>query len=225
MILELLMESSYPFQIERDEMVCSQIEHRGIHNPRLLAALRSIPRHLFMPKGDERFAYMDKPNPIGYKQTISQPYITALMTSLASLEGTETVLEIGTGSGYQAALLATLARQVVSIERIPELADRASKVIDEIGITNIEIHTGDGSLGYPRSAPYNAILVTAAAPSAPQVLLEQLAVGGKLIIPTGEPGVQQLQVWQREGDRFDSEDIIPVAFVPLLGKFGWKEPE
>jgi protein-L-isoaspartate(D-aspartate) O-methyltransferase len=147
------------------------------------------------------------------------------MTSLACLEGPETVLEIGTGSGYQAVLLAILSRQVISIERIPELAERASRVIAEIGFTNVEIHTGDGSLGYPQSAPYNAILVTAAAPSAPQVLLDQLAVGGKLIIPTGEPGVQQLQVWQREANHFDYEDIIPVAFVPLLGEFGWKVPE
>lgn len=216
------MEAAYPFQSERDEMVRSQIEYRGLHNPRLLAAMRTLPRHLFVLKDDEIIAYRDEPIPIGFKQTISQPYITALMTSLANLEGDETVMEVGTGSGYQAALLALLAKRVVSIERIPELAERASKVINEIGITNVEIHTGDGSLGYARAAPYQAILVTAAAPSAPQVLLDQLSDGGKLIIPTGERGVQQLQVWQREADRFEYEDILPVAFVPLLGRFGWR---
>lgn len=216
------MEAAYPFQSERDEMVRSQIEYRGLHNPRLLAAMRTLPRHLFVLKDDQIIAYRDEPIPIGFKQTISQPYITALMTSLANLEGDETVMEVGTGSGYQAALLALLAKRVVSIERIPELAERASKVINEIGITNVEIHTGDGSLGYARAAPYQAILVTAAAPSAPQVLLDQLSDGGKLIIPTGERGVQQLQVWQREADRFEYEDILPVAFVPLLGRFGWR---
>jgi protein-L-isoaspartate(D-aspartate) O-methyltransferase len=222
MILEIPVEAAYPFQSERDEMVRSQIEYRGLHNPRLLAAMRTLPRHLFVLKDDEIIAYRDEPIPIGFKQTISQPYITALMTSLANLEGDETVMEVGTGSGYQAALLALLAKRVVSIERIPELAKRASKVINEIGITNVEIHTGDGSLGYARAAPYQAILVTAAAPSAPQVLLDQLSDGGKLIIPTGERGVQQLQVWQREADRFEYEDILPVAFVPLLGRFGWR---
>jgi protein-L-isoaspartate(D-aspartate) O-methyltransferase len=222
MILEIPVEAAYPFQSERDEMVRSQIEYRGLHNPRLLAAMRTLPRHLFVLKDDEIIAYRDEPIPIGFKQTISQPYITALMTSLANLEGDETVMEVGTGSGYQAALLALLAKRVVSIERIPELAERASKVINEIGITNVEIHTGDGSLGYARAAPYQAILVTAAAPSAPQVLLDQLSDGGKLIIPTGERGVQQLQVWQREADRFEYEDILPVAFVPLLGRFGWR---
>jgi len=225
MILEIPVEADYTFQMERDEMVRSQIEYRGIHNPRLLAAMRSLPRHLFVQKDDEILAYRDEPIPIGYKQTISQPYITALMTSLACLEGHETVLEVGTGSGYQAALLAMLAKRVISMERIPELAERARRVIDKIGITNVEIHTGDGSLGYPRAAPYNAILVTAAAPVAPQVLLNQLAEGGKLIIPAGDRGVQQLQVWQREADRFEYEDILPVAFVPLLGRFGWKVPE
>lgn len=216
------MEATYTFQLERDEMVRSQIEQRGISNTRLLEAMRTLPRHLFVLKDDEIFAYRDEPIPIGFKQTISQPYITAMMTSLACLEGEETVLEVGTGSGYQAALLANLAMRVISIERIPELAERARKVIEKIGITNVEIHTGDGSLGYPHAAPYQAILVTASAPSAPQVLLNQLDEGGKLIIPTGDRGVQQLQVWQRQANHFEYEDILPVAFVPLLGRFGWK---
>ena len=216
------MEATSTFQFERDEMMRSQIERRGLLNPRLLAAMRALPRHLFVLKGDEGMSYRDEPIPIGFRQTISQPYIIALMTSLAGLEGHETVLEVGTGSGYQAALL---AERVISIERIPELAGRAGKLIQEIGITNVEIHTGDGSLGFPLLAPYQVILVTAAAPSAPQALLDQLAYGGKLIIPAGDRGVQQLQVWQREGDRFEYEDILPVAFVPLLGRFGWEIPE
>lgn len=225
MILEQILDNTYTFEIERDEMVRSQIEFRGLHDPRLLSAIRSLPRHLFVRKEDELNAYNDEPIPIGFNQTISQPYITALMTSLACLEGQETVLEVGTGSGYQAALLALLAKRVISIERIPELAARAKKVIQELGIINVEIHSGDGSLGYPEAAPYDAILVTAAAPSTPQILLDQLTNNGRLIIPTGERGIQQLQVWQREIDRFEYEDILPVAFVPLLGKFGWKVSE
>jgi protein-L-isoaspartate(D-aspartate) O-methyltransferase len=217
------METVFSFDKERESMVREQIERRGVHEPRLLEALRALPRHRFVREGDERFAYNDEPLPIGFGQTISQPYITALMTSLACLEGNEVVLEIGTGSGYQAALLGMLARKVISIERIPELAKRAEKTLEEIGIKDIEIHLGDGTLGYPPAAPYQAILVTAAAPSAPQTLLDQLSDGGRLVIPAGEKGVQQLQVWQRLGSRFESEDIIPVAFVPLLGQFGWKE--
>jgi protein-L-isoaspartate(D-aspartate) O-methyltransferase len=225
MILEVSVEATYTFQMERDEMVRDQIEQRGISDPRLLEVMSNLPRHLFVLKDDEIFAYRDEPIPIGFKQTISQPYITALMTSLAGLEGEETVLEVGTGSGYQAAVLAKLALRVISIERIPELAERARKVIEKLGISNVEIHTGDGSLGYPRAAPFQAILVTAAAPSAPQILLNQLDEGGKLIIPTGERGYQQLQVWQRQANHFEYEDILPVAFVPLLGRFGWKIQE
>jgi protein-L-isoaspartate(D-aspartate) O-methyltransferase len=215
----------YPdYQQEREEMVHRQIEERGLKNYRLLEALRKLPRHLFVQPGDEAFAYYDEPIPIGYHQTISQPYITALMTSLAALEGDETVLEIGTGSGYQAALLGMLAKRVITLERIPELAVRARKIIDALSIANVEIITGDGTSGYPETSPYQAILVTAAAPSVPQALLDQLADGGRLIIPVGSHSLQQLQVWQRTGSRFDSEDILPVVFVPLLGQFGWKEP-
>ncbi|KPL71207.1 protein-L-isoaspartate O-methyltransferase [Leptolinea tardivitalis] len=211
------------FQQEREDMVRWQIEERGLHNQRLLEALRKLPRHLFVQPGDEIYAYYDEPIPIGFHQTISQPYITALMTSLAALEGKETVLEVGTGSGYQAALLGMLSNRVISMERIPELAERARKIVDEVGIKNVEIIIGDGTGGYPPEAPYQAILVTAAAPSVPQVLLDQLTDGGRLIIPTGTRSLQQLQVWQRRGSHFDSEDILPVVFVPLLGQYGWKE--
>jgi len=217
------MEENFPFEFERNRMVSEQIERRGLHESCLLAAMRSIPRHSFVPNDLSRNAYRDEPLPIGFNQTISQPYIAALMTSLAGLTGVEKVLEIGTGSGYQAALLGKMAGKVISIELIPELAERAKSVLGELGILNVEIHTGDGSAGFPLGAPYQAILVTAAAPSAPQVLLEQLADGGKMIIPTGVKGAQVLQVWQRVSGRFESENIIPVAFVPLLGIYGWKE--
>jgi protein-L-isoaspartate(D-aspartate) O-methyltransferase len=222
--MEPVMENSPHFIQEREEMVHRQIEERGLRNNRLLGALRELPRHRFVQHGDEVIAYLDEPLPIGYHQTISQPYITALMTSLAGLEGDETVLEVGTGSGYQAALLGLLAKKVISMERIPELADRARRILAELGITNVEILTGDGTTGYLPGSPYQAILVTAAAPSVPQMLLDQLAEGGRLIIPTGSRCVQELQVWQRTGNRFDSENILPVVFVPLLGEFGWKEP-
>jgi len=211
------------FSRERERMVHEQIEARGLKNYRLLDALRKLPRHKFVQPGDEMYAYNDEPVPIGYHQTISQPYIVALMTSLAALEGDETVLEVGTGSGYQAALLGKLAKRVISLERIPELAERSRKTLDGLGIINVEVITGDGTLGYPSSAPYDAILVTAAAPSVPRALLDQLTEGGRLVIPSGGKSVQQLQVWTRSGNRFDSEDILPVTFVPLLGEFGWKD--
>lgn len=210
------------FTVERERMVREQIENRGLKNYRLVEALRKLPRHKFVQPGDEMYAYYDEPVPIGYHQTISQPYIVALMTSLAALEGTETVLEVGTGSGYQAALLGMLAKKVVSLERIPELAERARKTLSGLNISNVDVITTDGTLGYPPAAPYQAILVTAAAPLVPQPLLDQLAEEGRLIIPAGSKSIQQLQVWTRNGSRFNSEDILPVAFVPLLGEYGWK---
>jgi protein-L-isoaspartate(D-aspartate) O-methyltransferase len=218
-------DEEHRFSRERERMVHDQIEARGLKNYRLLEALRKLPRHKFVQPGDEIYAYYDEPVPIGYHQTISQPYIVALMTSLAALEGNETVLEIGTGSGYQAALLGLLAGKVFSMERIPELADRARKTLSLQGITNVNVINGDGTLGYPSAAPYDAILVTAAAPSVPRALLDQLVEGGRLIIPAGGKSVQQLQVWTRAGNRFDSEDILSVAFVPLLGEYGWKDSE
>lgn len=216
------MKAPIPYLSEREEMVHRQIESRGLHNTRLLDALSRLPRHKFVRPGDEAYAYYDEPLPIGFGQTISQPYITALMTSLAGLEGNENVLEIGTGSGYQAALLGLLARQVTSIERIPELANHARQVIAELDISNVDVITGDGTIGYAQMAPYKAILVTAGAPSVPQALLDQLSDGGRLIIPVGSRSVQNLVVWQKNGRRFDEENILPVVFVPLRGEFGWK---
>ena len=202
-------------------MVAHQIEQRGLRDPRLLAALRSVPRHLFVPENQRGMAYDDYPLAIGSGQTISQPYIVALMTDLLQLRGQENVLEIGTGSGYQAAILACLAGCVVTIERYEFLALRARQVLAELGYLNIQVHTGDGALGWPAAAPFQGILVTAAAPSPPAPLLEQLADGGRLVIPVGGRSGQTLQVWQRQGTEFEHEDILPVAFVPLRGKHGW----
>ena len=213
------------FEEKRMEMVSGQIERRGLTGARLLQALRTVPRHRFVPLDEQDQAYHDSPLPIGSGQTISQPYIVALMTSLAVLEGDENVLEIGTGSGYQAAVLACLAKTVHTIERHAALSDWASRTLEELGYKNVHVHLGDGSLGWPEAAPYQAILVTAAAPRPPQPLLDQLAQGGRLIIPIGERHLQDLQVWQRTGQQFASESIIPVAFVPFRGELGWQEDQ
>jgi protein-L-isoaspartate(D-aspartate) O-methyltransferase len=217
------MEKSY--EDKRMEMVSGQIERRGLTEARLLQALRKVPRHRFVPLDLLDQAYNDSPLPIGSGQTISQPYIVALMTSLAVLVGDENVLEIGTGSGYQAAVLACLAKTVHTIERYAILYDWASRTLEELDYKNVYVHLGDGSLGWPEAAPYQAIIVTAAAPHPPQPLLDQLEEGGRLIIPIGERRLQDLQVWQRTGQQFAWESIIPVAFVPLRGELGWKEDQ
>ncbi len=209
----------------RLRMVNEQIVRRGLQDERLLDAFRRVPRHLFVPPQYRHLAYTDMPLPIGRGQTISQPYIVALMISLLRLHGDEKVLEIGTGSGYQAALLAYLAREVHTIEYIPELAEQAEARLKALGLTNVFCHVGDGSLGWASAAPYHGIVVAAAAPQVPQPLLEQLAEGGRLVIPVGNRRYQDLQVWERRGDRFNSEYSIPVVFVPLRGLFGWQEEE
>ena len=213
------------FEEKRLEMVYAQIEGRGLNEPRLLQCLRSVPRHRFVPLDVQEHAYDDSPLPIGSGQTISQPYIVALMTSLAALKGDENVLEIGTGSGYQAAVLSCLAKTVHTVERHPALSIWASSKLEDLGYKNVSVHQGDGSLGWPEAAPYQAIIVTAAAPRPPQPLLDQLDEGGRLVIPVGERRLQDLQVWQREGQQFTWETIIPVAFVPLRGELGWKEDQ
>jgi protein-L-isoaspartate(D-aspartate) O-methyltransferase len=211
------------FQSERERMVKEQIERRGVTEPRLLSVLRQVPRHRFVHLIDIPLAYQDHPIQIGEGQTISQPFIVALMTSLLVLQGDENVLEIGTGSGYQAAILGYMAKTVHTIERIPVLAERAQRVLSEIGLQNVFVHVGDGSLGWQEAAPYQAIMVTAAAPRAPEPLFQQLADGGRLVIPVGDRPNQELQVWQRDGDHFDYDVNIPVVFVPLRGEYGWKE--
>ena len=206
----------------RKRMVEEQIIGRGVQEARLLAAMESVPRHRFVQQEGLNSAYSDSPLPIGHGQTISQPYIVALMTDLLQLEGDERVLEIGTGSGYQAAVLGSLAAEVHSMEVIPELGMNAKDILADLGYTNIHVHIGDGSGGWPEAAPYAGILVAAAAPYAPQPLLNQLAEGGRLVIPVGSLGFQQLEVWTHTGQEFKLQVNLAVAFVPLRGEFGWK---
>jgi protein-L-isoaspartate(D-aspartate) O-methyltransferase len=213
------MDDGSDFANERKHMVETQIMRRGLLDPRLLAAFEAVPRHLFVPESERYLAYGDGPLPIGAGQTISQPYIVALMTHLLELAGDERVLEVGTGSGYQSAILSHLAREVHTIEFVPELAERARKLLAEY--PNVYPHVGDGSLGWPEAAPYDGIIVTAAAPRAPQALLDQLNDGSHLVIPIGGHGYQELEVWTRCMDEFDRRSEINVAFVPLRGKEGW----
>ena len=204
-------------------MVLEQISHRGLNDPRVLAVFESVPRHLFIPEELWYAAYEDHPLPIGHGQTISQPYTVALMTSLLELKGDEKVLEVGTGSGYQAAILGLLAGEVHTIEFIPELAAQAEKKLRELGYERVQVHLGDGSLGWPESAPFTGIIVTAAAPEIPQPLRVQLADNGRLVIPVSQSWRGQLlKLITREGQEFVEKVITSVAFVPLRGKFGWK---
>jgi protein-L-isoaspartate(D-aspartate) O-methyltransferase len=219
------MDISYSFTDERLKMVDEQIHARGIRSPRVLDAMRTVPRHRFVLDSYISMAYADRPLPIGEGQTISQPYIVALMTDLLGLEGNETVLEIGTGSGYQAAILSRLARQVHTIERIPNLATRAALILQEMKIDNVHIHTGDGSCGLPEFSPYPAILVTAAAPRVPEPLLKQLTPEGRLVIPVGMRFGQDLEVWTQTSTGPRRKRVEMVAFVPLRGKYGWGKEE
>ncbi len=211
------------FQSDRQRMVDEQLRRRDIKDKRVLDAMLEVPRHLFVPDEHRHLAYSDCPLPIGQNQTISQPYIVALMTQMLALEGHEIVLEIGTGSGYQAAVLSLVAREVHSIERHETLAQRALEAIIELDIKNITIHVGDGTLGWPENAPYGGILATAAAPEVPKPLLEQLADGGRLVIPVGGRIGQYLEIWHRAGKSYRHEQTVAVAFVPLLGEYGWRD--
>jgi len=217
------MNDETDFEADRKYMVENQLLSRDIRDPLVLEAMRKVPRHRFVLPEYHHLAYSDGPLPIGRGQTISQPYIVALMSQLLELKGDETVLEIGTGSGYQAALLGFLARDVYTIERHEELARQASRLMEDLGLGNVHIHIGDGSKGLPQYAPYQGIIVTAAAPNVPQALLDQLDEGGKLVIPVGSRGGQFLERWLRKGDDFQCKNVIPVAFVPLVGKYGWEE--
>ena len=209
------------FARERKQMIKRQIKRRGLRDARLLDAFESVPRHLFVPEENRYAAYDDCPLPIGFGQTISQPYIVALMTNLLGLKGSERVLEVGAGSGYQAAILGVMAGEVHTVEYVPELASRADNLLKELGMDNVHCHFGDGSLGLPEFAPYAGILVAAAAPQAPKTLLSQLADGGKLVIPVGGRTRQQLEIWTRTGESYTTKAIAPVVFVPLRGEKGW----
>jgi protein-L-isoaspartate(D-aspartate) O-methyltransferase len=217
------MEDEAFFTSERQRMVQEQLIERGIRDKRLLEAMRLIPRHLFVLPEHQHLAYSDGPLPIGSGQTISQPYIVALMTQWLQLDGEENVLEVGTGSGYQAAILARLAHQVHTVERYADLAEKAAGTLQSLGLANARVHVGDGSLGLPELAPFQAIMVTAAAPEVPRTLLEQLDEGGRLILPVGGRMNQYLERWERIGKRFERDELVPVAFVPLRGKYGWNE--
>lgn len=205
----------------RLRMVAQQLLPRGITDDRVLQAFREVPRHRFVESALEAQAYSDRALPISHSQTISQPYMVAIMTQYLAPEPGHRVLEIGTGSGYQAAILGRLVRTVYTVERVPELAARARAVLTDLAIDNVVQHIGDGSLGWPVHAPYDGIIVTAGAPAVPQSLRDQLADGGKLIVPTGDRESQMLRILQRRGEGFGEEAAVPCVFVPLMGEEGW----
>jgi protein-L-isoaspartate(D-aspartate) O-methyltransferase len=212
------------FSRARQTMVDRHIKPRGIDDPQVLAALLKVPRHLFVEDALRGQAYGDYALPIGDKQTISQPYIVALMTAALQLKKDDRVLEIGTGSGYQTAVLAQLVSRIFSIERLPLLARRARKILDSIGCAHVQIRVGDGTLGWPEEAPFDAIIVTAGAPKMVEVYCRQLAPGGRLVIPVGGAGGQQLRrITRTTGEEYREEDLVDCRFVPLIGSGGWPE--
>ena len=213
------------YQIERDDMVERQIVRRGIHDSAVIEALRRVPRHLFVPPSAAASAYQDRPLAIDCGQTISQPYMVALMTAKLDTRPQSRVLEVGTGSGYQTAVLAELVEEVVSIERHPQLAETARARLDALGYNNVEIIEGDGSQGHPEGAPYDGIVVTAGSPALPHSLQEQLALGGRLVCPVGPRDLQRLYVVRRTDTGFDQDEGIRCMFVPLIGAEGWGDHE
>ncbi|MFQ5464620.1 MAG: protein-L-isoaspartate(D-aspartate) O-methyltransferase [Thermodesulfobacteriota bacterium] len=213
------------YERARREMVAAQIAARGIRDERVLKAMETVPRHLFVEEGLYAQAYSDFPLPIGWKQTISQPFMVALMTEAMGLTGDELVLEIGTGSGYQTAVLAMLARKVCSIERISSLAASARRVLDELHCSNVLIKVGDGTLGWPDQAPFDAIIVTAATPEMPHTLVRQLREGGRMVIPVGGETMQELTRVTRTEAGFITEPLGGCRFVKLVGKHGFKEED
>jgi protein-L-isoaspartate(D-aspartate) O-methyltransferase len=211
------------FKKARERMVETQLAARDIRDPRVLEAMRKVPRHLFVDEALQDQAYNDHPLPISDKQTISQPYVVALMTQSLQLRGHEKVLEIGTGSGYQAAVLAELADRVFSIERHPGLALRANQILQKLLYKNVIIRVGDGSMGWPDDAPFDAVLVTAGTPKVPQPLVDQLSVGGRLVVPVGDRFSQDLILVERRPEGIAKTNMGGVRFVDLVGKWGWKE--
>jgi protein-L-isoaspartate(D-aspartate) O-methyltransferase len=208
---------------ERERMVDEQLVRRGIADARVLDAMRKVPRHRFVEEALRDRAYGDHPLPIGEGQTISQPYMVAAMTQLLQLVGTEKVLEIGTGSGYQTAILAELARRVCSIERLPALAGRARRILEELGYTNAVVKIADGTYGWPDEAPFDRILVTAGAPAVPAPLFQQLAEGGRLVVPIGDPQGQTLHVVDKVEGQMRTSTDCGCVFVKLVGKYGWED--
>jgi len=209
---------------QRADMVEKQLRRRGIEAPSVLAAMLAVPRHEFVTEELHSRAYDDVPLPIGGGQTISQPYIVAAMTWALRLRPTDRALEIGTGSGYQAAVLSLLAKEVFTVERMPELASSASERLTQLGYHNVHVHCGDGTLGLPEFAPFDALLVAAAAPAAPQPLLTQLAEGGRMIIPIGDADNQELQLIEKQAGAFSIKIMEGCRFVPLVGNHAWQKP-
>lgn len=207
----------------RNRMVESQLISRGIKDPRVLDAMRKVPRHRFVEEALFSQAYNDHPLPIGEKQTISQPYMVALMTEALELQGQERVLEIGTGSGYQTAILAELAEKIYSIERIRTLSVKAQRILDDLGYFNVVLKVGDGTLGLKEEGPFDAIIVTAGSPDVPQPLVDQLAMGGRLVVPVGDRYTQSLMKITRVKEGITKTDLGGCRFVSLLGTHGWKE--
>lgn len=207
------------YWVAREEMVNSQVIMRGITDRLVINAMKKVPRHVFVPVNLRPRAYNDSALPIGNKQTISQPYMVAIMTQLLELKGGETVMEVGTGSGYQAAVLAEIAGQVYTIEINEYLADSSKKTLEQLGYKNIETFRGDGSFGLPDKAPFDAIIVTAGGQNIPKTLTNQLKEGGKLIMPVGGPAVQKLTVAIKEGPQVLLSETIECVFVPLIGKY------
>ncbi len=218
------VESSGSPQKDRIEMV-RRLEAQGISDKNVLEVMRRIPRHLFIPNALWDQAYVDHPVPIDCGQTISQPYIVALMTQALQLTKSDRVLEIGTGSGYQTAILAELAQHVYTIERFPELSEKAQKLLKEAGYTNISFRVGDGTMGWPEEAPFEKIIVTAAAPDVPRPLIEQLAEGGRLVIPVGGRQLQTLLQITKEGEKLRREELCACSFLPLIGREGWPDQQ
>ena len=213
------------FETQRENMVETQIKRRGIKNPRVLSAMLKIPRHVFVPSNFQKLAYSDQPLPIGEGQTISQPYMVALMTEALDPQPEDKILEIGTGSGYQSAILAELCRELYTVERIPQLTIRAQNILHDLGYENVFFRTGDGSQGWSEFAPYDKIIVTAGAPQIPQPLIQQLKEGGRMVIPVGSRFTQELKLITKREKDVEIENICGCVFVPLWGKYAWEERE
>jgi protein-L-isoaspartate(D-aspartate) O-methyltransferase len=213
------------FAVARRAMVEDQVRRRGVASPQVLEAMLSVPRHEFVPAEFQADAYADKPLPIGEGQTISQPFMVGAMTEALELNGSERVLEVGTGSGYQAAVLSMLALEVISIESHTSLALAAQERLVRLGYANVHVHNGDGSLGFIDAAPYDAILITAAAPEIPPLLAGQLRDGGRLVIPVGSQENQELLRARKVGDVLHTRVLFDCKFVPLLGRYGWRRPD
>lgn len=211
------------FQRLREWMVADQLVPRGVKDPRVLRAMEKVPRHLFVDESLQDKAYDDMALPVGESQTISQPYIVAVMTELLELRGGEKVLEIGTGSGYQAAILAELAAEVYTVERIRSLSERAEQTLRYLGYADIHFRVADGTLGWPEAAPFERVLITAGAPEIPEPLAEQLSEGGILVAPVGDRFAQQLIKAKKLQGRLSKEYHTPCVFVPLVGEHGWKD--